>query len=425
LRHWQAAGQQAINRSAAHEALKHFEAALGILPKTSSDQVGSEVELAVQMQLADAVLRAEGYSAPRIHDCFVRARDLAKSLPRPDEYLRACSGVAADLGARGRLREAISMLESVGPDVLLQARPMGRVSRLVRRGWAHMLCGELALAEADLIESRHELEQVPPADHQPIAGSDPLLAILVFLCQDQRYRGRLVEAESNAREALGIANEKQLAHGRVLALRTVGELAAIKGKSAEVIAYCTEGIELATRYGVKAHGAHVTFTLGNALVTAGQTDAGIKLMRKGFQDWRTFGGRFWSTNYAVSFTESLLDAGQREEALTCQVDGEKTMQESDEKYQAARFFCLRARFAELDGDVDAAEAAYRSALHIAHQQGALLYALGAAAQYAQLLQSQRRAKEAGAVLRPIYDQFTETFDWPDLVRAKALLALCE
>ena len=85
---------------------------------------------------------------------------------------------------------------------------------------------------------------------------------------------------------------------------------------------------------------------------------------------------------------------------------------------------LRGRLGELDGDVAAAEAAYRQAIAIAEQQGALLFSVRAATALARLCQSQGRADEANALLRSIYERFTEGFDYPDLIRAWAVLEDC-
>ena len=117
----------------------------------------------------------------------------------------------------------------------------------------------------------------------------------------------------------------------------------------------------------------------------------------------------------------MLDAGLRDEATEFILTGEKTLQETEECYQAARFLWLRGRLAELDGDVAGAQTSYRRAIETAEQQGALLYSLRAATALARLCQSQGRAEEADAVLRPIYERFTEGFDYPDLLRAWAVL----
>jgi predicted ATPase len=51
----------------------------------------------------------------------------------------------------------------------------------------------------------------------------------------------------------------------------------------------------------------------------------------------------------------------------------------------------------------------------------VLYALRAATGLAQLRHSRRRSEQPHAVLRTIYEKFTEGFDYPDLIRARAVL----
>ncbi len=84
-------------------------------------------------------------------------------------------------------------------------------------------------------------------------------------------------------------------------------------------------------------------------------------------------------------------------------------------------FCLRGSICELDGDAAAAEALYLQAIAIAEQQGALLFALQAATALARLCQRQGRPVEAGAVLRPSNERFTEGFDYSVGVLARAVL----
>jgi hypothetical protein len=45
----------------------------------------------------------------------------------------------------------------------------------------------------------------------------------------------------------------------------------------------------------------------------------------------------------------------------------------------------------------------------------------AATGLAQLRHSRRRLEQPDAVLRTIYEKFTEGFDYPDLIRARAVL----
>ncbi len=80
---------------------------------------------------------------------------------------------------------------------------------------------------------------------------------------------------------------------------------------------------------------------------------------------------------------------------------------------------LRGRLLELGNDLPAAESSYRRALEVAERQGAKLFSLRAAVDLALLANAQGRRVEAMASLQPIYKWFTEGFDFPDLIRAKA------
>ena len=58
---------------------------------------------------------------------------------------------------------------------------------------------------------------------------------------------------------------------------------------------------------------------------------------------RPFAGRFFTTIAAALSTQLFLDAGCRDEATEFLLAGEKTLQETEEKYQAAQFLRLRGR----------------------------------------------------------------------------------
>ena len=64
---------------------------------------------------------------------------------------------------------------------------------------------------------------------------------------------------------------------------------------------------------------------------------------------------------------------------------------------------------------------FQLALEIARRQGAKSLELCAANLLARLWRNRDKVAEAGDLLSPIYDWFTEGFDTPDLIEAKALL----
>ena len=73
------------------------------------------------------------------------------------------------------------------------------------------------------------------------------------------------------------------------------------------------------------------------------------------------------------------------------------------------------------GERSAAERNYDQALAIARRQRAKLFELRSATSLARLWRGQGKRQEACDLLAPIYNWFTEGFDAPDLIEAKALL----
>jgi class 3 adenylate cyclase/tetratricopeptide (TPR) repeat protein len=414
LRYWRAAGDQAMARSAIREAVTHYQAAVALLGSVQAlDEPCAEVELGLRMRLGKASFQTEGFTSPLAKESYARARNLATSLDRPDEHLQACSGIATGLTAAGRFGKAIALLEQFGPAELARVKPMGRVNRLVGMGYARMHRGELAQARSHLAEARRELETAPP--------SSWLVPVLLHLCTTLAYQGLLSSAHASAQQALAIAEERQHSYSRVWALCETGWMSGLKGDWDDAFLRSTQANELAERYGLKAYGAFATFGLGKALVATGRVDDGTRLLRGGFSEWTSFGGTNASNYFAAQAAEVLLDAGQTDEASEFMLAGEKTQQETEERWQASAFLSVRGRLAELESDPSGAETAYRRAIEVAEHQGALLFSLRAATALAQLCQSQGRVDEADATLRPIYERFTEGFDYPDLVRARAVL----
>ena len=421
IRHWQAAGDQAMARSAGREAVAHYEATVALLDTVRKTQPCDELELGLRRRFANALWETEGWSTSRMYESSDRARELAVLLDRPDAQLLACTAIAGYFTATGRLGEGIAILDRFEPATLARARPMGRLSRLVRLAQLRMLLGELSVAHRQLDEARCELESVRPEDWQPMGGADPTVNVLLFLSQVSRHQGQLSLAESYACRGLEIAEQRPHAINRARALYVVGSMAAMKGRWHDSIARTTQAVELAQRYGLKTSGASTKFGLGRAWAASGQLDLGLRLLREGYSECAKFGGMTHGTALAAEAAEVLLDAGCTDAAAEFLLAGEKTMRETGERFQAASLLSLRGRLAEIDGDRSAAETAYRGAMEIAELQGALLYVLRAATLLARLLQSLGRADEGHAVLRPIYGRFTEGFDWPDLIRAKTVL----
>jgi predicted ATPase len=95
--------------------------------------------------------------------------------------------------------------------------------------------------------------------------------------------------------------------------------------------------------------------------------------------------------------------------------------EADVWRMQGELLLLEAAGAKRPVPVAEAEACLQRALSIAREQQARILELRAAVRLARLWGSQGRHDEARELLAGIYGWFTEGFDAPDLVEAKALL----
>jgi Flp pilus assembly protein TadD len=73
------------------------------------------------------------------------------------------------------------------------------------------------------------------------------------------------------------------------------------------------------------------------------------------------------------------------------------------------------------GQIESAEADFREAIALAQEMQAKAWELRATMSLARMLDRQGRRDEARTMLAAIYNWFTEGFDTPDLLDAKALL----
>lgn len=161
---------------------------------------------------------------------------------------------------------------------------------------------------------------------------------------------------------------------------------------------------------------------------SGDVTIGLRLLRAGFDE---LGEARSATGYILllgSLAEDLGDACQATEGLTAVDEVIARSEHTEERWAIAELLRIKGELVLLQGALGAvatAEDHFRQALNWAGRQGALAWELRAATSLARLLSDQGRSVDAIALLQPVYDQFTEGFDTPDLRTAKALLnALC-
>jgi class 3 adenylate cyclase/tetratricopeptide (TPR) repeat protein len=418
---WVRAGDLSGQRSSSVEAQAHYEAALALLAKTEPGRHNQERELGVLVRVGQMIFQSEGFTSVRARTAAVRARELALALDQPDAYVQISAQLANLVFAGGRLQEGIAILEELPPDWSARAQPVSRARRAVNLGMAWMALGNQPQAWAAAAETRHWLEAAGSTGAMLWAGAAPSVASLVLCSWIRTRQGLLAQAEAYADQAARTACQLGHAHSRAFALLFEGRALLLRGDLAAAHERARQSLELSERIGFLAIEAFAVALVGTTLIATGAIDEGVRLSRRGLDLGRKVWGHWFIVDLATSAADALLVAGCQDEAAGFVAAGEQLQSETEERVATAELLRLRAALRQRAGDHEGAMQDYISAFELAESQGSKLYSLRAATDLAALYRSLGRPGRANAVLRPIYEWFTEGLDYPDVTRAKALL----
>jgi predicted ATPase len=418
---WGKAGRRSAARSAMAEAAAQFQKALEqltLLPDTPERQ---RQELEFRSTLG-AVLRAvKGQAAPESGHAFARARELWEQLGFPAEYLHVPYGQSRYHLFRGELDLAMRLDE----DLLRVSRQCHESGGLLL---GHLSSGLTLMFAGRFASSRSHFEEAlglyDPISHRslihlarvhPHITSQAPLGVVLFCLgfPDQAL------ARSNA----AIAEARTVAHPPTLAmtldngarlLTLIGEKTALHQRVVQLVTVTTE-------QRLPHWGAQGTIYRGMAKVMNGDVAKGISLLRSGSSAYRATGAEAGMPHYIALLSEACEITGQVEEAATLLDEAFQIVERTGERWFAAELNRHKGQLLLRQGHSEAAEELYRKALSIAVQQEAKLWELRAAVSLACLRRDQGRPAEARDLLAPVYGWFTEGFDTPDLIEAKALL----
>jgi predicted ATPase len=161
---------------------------------------------------------------------------------------------------------------------------------------------------------------------------------------------------------------------------------------------------------------------GHALTHQGQLAEGIALMRGGIAELRAMGTGLTLPSLFAALADALARSGKTDEGLAAAAEG-LSMAGAGDRFSLPEIHRVKGKLL-LDRsarDRGAVESAFRQTIDIARAQDARLLELRAATSLARLWCENSRRGAARELLAPVYQWFTEGFDKPDLIEARALL----
>ena len=423
--YWQRAGELALRRSAGSEALKHFSSALRLLEETPDATERWQQELDIRLGLGTALIIARGFrsSGHEIVGHYARAVTLGRGLGDDKKLFRAMWGnwytnliTGHTEQALGMANELVEVAERLAdPDLMLEA---------YHSRWANSHV--LGLNSNTLADTERGIALYDPERHHAHAydygGHDTGVCAYAHSAITLWVKGFAEKATQMSVAALELGN--QLGHPPSLA--HAAWWSATLRQLLRAPEPCREYAELTIRIG-REQGSNMfvvcPLLLGWTMFQSGQVSEGLERMEDAVEATRQSVRRFYYEYELLVFAEALLKAGEVDraqhvvqEALDCIMTSHNRLFEAEAHRLSGA--CLASRGSD---QIEEAERRLSQAIETADRQGALAFKLRAATNLARLWSDQNRRAKAHELLRPIYNQFMEGLDTPDLKDAKALL----
>jgi class 3 adenylate cyclase/predicted ATPase len=419
---WQRAGDRAIRRSANKEAVQHLERALTLLEKGPQREENVECELQLLLALGPALMMTRSTTAPEIGRVYLRARELAEYSGRAIELFSTLWGswliafVAADMAAALQIETELFRLARhlQDPGVLLQSYHAGWTNALITSDFA----SALNHIEAGLALYRREEH----SGHALVyGGHDPAVCAHIQLAQLQAVCGKLDTALRNIDDGLELGRSINHPPSLVHALCFEAEVRHIRRDHEVVERLITASLPLISAHGSGVTVANAIMLRGWARTAGGDREGGIDEVRRGLALWRETASRFQVPFRLGRAADAHRMAGQITEAITLIEEGLASARESGDLWFEPELCRLRGELLLSSGERASAARSIEEALLLARQRDAKLFELRAATVLARLWLQQGKQREAEALLAPIYGEFDEALDAPDLKEARAVL----
>ena len=420
--HWQKAGQRAMERSANIEAVSHLTKGIDLLGQLPSTAERIQQELDLQMALGTSLMLTRGFAAPEVESTFNRALELCRQVGETPQLFSALWGVMYFYGVRSpgvksELAEQLFQLAQSEGD---------QTQRLV----AHRVLGSQLVLQAKYTEGLELLQQglalYDREQHRSLAyvyGQDIGVVCQQWSAWTLWFLGYPDQALNMSREAVLLARETSHPMTEVYVAVFTAMFHRFRGEMEPAIELAERAAKEAADQGFGLFLASANVLRGS-LLTADSVEDGIALMHEGLAGWRATGAGLFVPFYLALLAEAYGEAGQAaeglaalDEALTIVDKGGK----DGERLWDAELCRIKGELLLGSSHDVQAEACFQEALQIARTQRAKSWELRAAVSLSGLWKKRGQKKEARELLQGIYDWFTEGFDTPDLIDAKALL----
>ena len=415
------AGTQALARPAYKEAISSLENAIRLCRTEGHDLRFKRREQSLHLKLGQALIANLGHQAAATQLAFESAMQLADeigdvSLQIPAMYGRWSGHYAAGTDS-GNLGERFLALA----DTLVESGP--RVIGLRMLGSERFHSGLFSESLDFLTKSLAAYDPRVHSDLKLRFGQDPRVIATIFLSRNLWHLGFPDQAADAIDESLRLAREVDHANTTGYTLgygMTVSNIWLRRADRVESSA--REAREFSERMSLALWHAISQIYLGWALSQQGKA-SGLEEIEAGMRAYGRLGASRFEAFHLGLAADAYSHAGRHDDARE-KIDAAfaalatgRDLVLAAELHRTRAVLLLRAE----GGECEVAKTDLRRALEIAREQRALALQLRAGRDLARVLIEQGEIQQATDLLAPIYAEFTEGFETPDLLEARALL----
>jgi class 3 adenylate cyclase/tetratricopeptide (TPR) repeat protein len=419
--YWLAAGNNALARLAIPEANGHFARGLDDLKRVPESTEILTKELELQIAIAPTLMTVNGWASPTVAEACERARELCHRLSRPDRLYPPVWGLWTNLFVGGQLdralvtaNEALGMAQASGiPMLEVTGRHAVAYTRYYRGEWAEAITH----ARAGIALFSVEQEQQLTAVFQLSSTVNLVAALGSGLWMMGHQDDGLVELE----HMLAIARDVRHPSALSNALGVACYMLTFHHDHALMLRYADEVKSFAREEGWELWYAVGVMSSGWSRLVLGDRVDGLRELFEGVALFRATRSDLMGPTVAVIHAEGLRAAGRPAEALAMLRAAAQTAREGHVGVLLPDVYRLIGELHFEAGELAEAEGALEQALEIARAQDALSLELRAALAMYPLLARTGRHDEGIERVRSRYVRFENSFDQPDLVRARTLL----
>lgn len=448
IEHWQQAGQRAVERSANVEGVRHLTQGLTLLQTLPETPARAARELVIQTTLGPALIATRGYAALEVEETYTRAKALLETMPN-NERMPLRFPILFGLWLSYLVRAKLQTARELGEQCLVMAQQQENAVLEVEAhralGATLYYLGELKMAHAHVEAG---IACYDPHQHPVHAFfhylADPGMTLRSYAAPLLWCLGYPEQAVAKLQAAQRMGEERPHPFSQVVSLHFGALLYQQRRDVEKVNTYATELVAICKEHGFSVWEPTGKIMKGWALQqnSNGTHEEGIALIQEGIAEWESNRSRVLRPVYLGMLAHACGQAGKIQDGLQAVEKALAAGTESGERTNEAELYRLKGELLLKSEEIVStttantsvktieknscasereAEKCFQKALTIAQHQEAKLWELRTAVSLSKLMITQNRHDAAYALLRPIYEWFTEGFETVDLVEARDML----